>query len=214
MKVTRTEWSQNEIDQLIFFTKPYRESNAEINWDIVSEQMRRTRSQCKSYYQIVLKKQLNLEQRKNHMWAASEVMGLWTAMQTHNEDYSAVQKQFFPSFTLKQLRGQYMSMSKRHTQYMHDFTSILQNPSHIQQIPDKLFISECFVIKIGCRHEINEGVYDPKSGKLPDYQKEVNETAFKSFWRNINPLDLRVVYVIEQQRRRISESEIDAVKTI
>ncbi|CAL6062668.1 Myb-like_DNA-binding domain-containing protein [Hexamita inflata] len=216
MKITRTEWRQDEIDQLVQLTKSYRDNNIEVNWDVVSVQMQRTRSQCKSYYQIVLKKQFQFESRKNHMWTTDEIMGLWSVMQISNEDFELVQSthSYFSQFTLKQLRGQYMSIQKRCVQYMDDFTHVTADPSYIALIPDKLFIQECFVINVGSQHEVNDEFYDPNSGQLPNYKKQNNETAFKSFWRNFNPLDLRVVYVIEQKRRGISDDEINAVKTI
>ncbi|CAL6093895.1 Myb-like_DNA-binding domain-containing protein [Hexamita inflata] len=213
MKVTRTEWTQEQIDKLIEYTKQYRENSQEINWDIVSGQMQMSRSQCKSYYQIVLKKQLNLEQRKNHMWSKDEVMGLWAAMQNNNENLELVQKQYFPAFTMKQLRGQYASMAKRHVQYKSDFSSVKQNPQFVSQIEHKSFITECYVIKNACIRKIliDEGYQGLQNAKSIS---ESERKAFDQFWGNIDPEKLAPVFTAEQQRRKINEKEVDAVKTI
>ncbi|CAL6082043.1 Myb-like_DNA-binding domain-containing protein [Hexamita inflata] len=209
----RFEWTQEQIAKLIKFTEPYRESKTEVNWHIVAEQMQVTRSQCRNYYQIVLKKQLQLESRKNHMWSKDEIMSLWGAMQNNNENLDIVQKQHFPTFTKKQLRGQYSSIIKRRKRFLDDYTRILENPAFIQTIDYNTFVTECCMLKNSSIKKIliDEGYPGLENA---NFTSQYEKMAFDQFWENINPLDLQHIYQVEKQRRNISEKEIDAVKTI
>ncbi|CAL5991190.1 Myb-like_DNA-binding domain-containing protein [Hexamita inflata] len=213
MKVTRTEWTQEKIDKLIQVTKSYRESNKDVNWKIISEQMNMTCSQCRNYYQIVIKKQLQLESRKNHMWSKDEIMSLWGAMQNNNENLDTVQKQYFPTFTKKQLRGQYSSIIKRRKRFLDDYTSILANPAFIQTIDHNTFVTECCMIKNSCIKKIliDEGYPGLENAALTSQYEKM---AFDQFWGNINPLDLQHIFQVEKKRRNVLEKEVDAVKII
>ncbi|CAL5971960.1 Myb-like_DNA-binding domain-containing protein [Hexamita inflata] len=209
----RIEWTQEQITKLIQFTEPYREKKTEINWNIVAEQMQVTRSQCRNYYQIVLKKQLQLESRKNHMWSKDEIMSLWGAMQNNNENLDIVQKQHFPTFTKKQLRGQYSSIIKRRKRFLDDYTRVLANPAFIQTIDYNTFVTECCMLKNSCIKKILIE-YGYPGLENANFTSQYEKRAFDLFWGNINPVELSHIYQVERQRRNISEKEIDAVKTI
>ncbi|CAL6082047.1 Conserved_hypothetical protein [Hexamita inflata] len=213
MKVTRTEWTQEKIDRLIQLTKSYRENKKDVNWKIISEQMNMTSSQCRNYYQIVIKKLLKLKSRKNHMWSKNEIMSLWGAMQNNNENLDIVQKQHFPTFTKKQLRGQYSSIIKRRKRFLDDYTRILENPAFIQTIDYNTFVTECCMLKNSSIKKIliDEGYPGLENA---NFTSQYEKMAFDQFWGNINPLDLQHIYQVEKQRRNIGEKEIDAVKTI
>lgn len=71
--------------------------NRKIDWDSVGEQFPdRTRQQCKSFYQNVLKKELGVVQKQHHRWTMDDKTILWYTAMTYSKDFATIQKLYFP----------------------------------------------------------------------------------------------------------------------
>ncbi|CAL6060159.1 SANT/Myb_domain [Hexamita inflata] len=108
MKGVKQQWSLSEIRQLQKLIEQ-QSHNKCIDWTNVTKCMKtRTQSQCKSYYQNVLKPTLNMSIHKNHMWTKIELFSLWTYAVNFNQDFSFIKTltNMFDQFTPKQLYSQ------------------------------------------------------------------------------------------------------------
>ncbi|CAL6103982.1 SANT/Myb_domain [Hexamita inflata] len=109
MKSVKQQWSLAEIRKLQICTELQSKSKG-VDWALVAKQMKsRTQSQCKSYYQNVLKPTLNQSIRKNHMWTKVELFSLWTYAVNYNYDFTFIKTltNMFDQFTAKQLYSQW-----------------------------------------------------------------------------------------------------------
>ncbi|CAL6059148.1 Myb-like_DNA-binding domain-containing protein [Hexamita inflata] len=129
--MSKVPWTSEELAKLTQLTEKYRENKQNVNWDQVSKHIQsRTASQCKSYYANILKKQLNVEIRQNHMWNYIEILALWTYSVIYKQDFAMIHDRFMPKFTVKQLTSQYQQILRNQKQIIKTFNLLNTDPSH------------------------------------------------------------------------------------
>ncbi|CAL6005675.1 Myb-like_DNA-binding domain-containing protein [Hexamita inflata] len=219
MKITRKSWTNSEIEKLSNFVTLYKTMNKEMNWEDIGKQLNRTGSQCKSYYQNVLKEKLNYNNRKNHTWTRNEIMSLWIVLQNYNNDFKLVQQTHFPNLSLKQVQSQWVQVKRKYAQHADNFRRVQQDNAFIKLIPQKMFIAECFIIKVSIRRMelVEKKIIQMSTEQLQDngYIPDIMEIkGFNSLWGTMDPLDLVQIYDIEQISRGITEDQVENVKSI
>ncbi|CAL6035924.1 Myb-like_DNA-binding domain-containing protein [Hexamita inflata] len=196
MSKIKQQWAPEEIDKLIQLTQNNRDSKRDINWKLISSQMKnRTELQCKSYYQNILKKKLSTTMRKNHTWNRIELMMLFTQVYQHEGNFEVIQ-QNMPNFTIQQLKSQWIQMKSKLNQYIDDYKLVLQNQSYIQHIPTKLLIQEEYMIRVGLvrKYHILNNTVD-----------EIYVQQYKQFWKTLDPSQIFDIYHQEFIRRNIEK---------
>ncbi|CAL6001903.1 Myb-like_DNA-binding domain-containing protein [Hexamita inflata] len=219
MKITRQSWTNSEIEKLSNFVTLYKTMKKEMNWEDIGKQLNRTASQCKSYYQNILKEQLNYNDRKNHTWTRNEIMSLWIVLKNYDNDFKLAQANFFPNLSIKQLQSQWIQVQRRYAQHVENFRRVQQDNSYIKLIPKKQFIAECYIIKVSIRRMdlVEKKIIQMSTEQLQDngYVPDIMEIkGFNSLWGDMDPLDIELIYKIEQISRGITEDQVDLIKQL
>ncbi|CAL6040414.1 Myb-like_DNA-binding domain-containing protein [Hexamita inflata] len=208
--MSKKPWNKAEITQLTLLTEPYRTNNTNVNWVHVSQQIQsRTASQCQSYYANILKKQLNVEIRKNHRWNYIEILALWTCAVIYNQDFTLIRKNFMPRFSSKQLSSQYLQILKKQKQIYKVFKEIIQNPQLIQLLSDNDFKLHLQILLIASkRQRILDAISSYRQIKEESkYDADISEkAAIKAFFLDLDFEILLLIYKTENKRRKMDEN--------
>ncbi|CAL6007929.1 SANT/Myb_domain [Hexamita inflata] len=211
MKGVKQQWSLSEIRQLQNLTEQ-QINNRGIDWSFVSKQMKtRTESQCKSYYQNVLKPTLNMSMRKNHMWTKIELFSLWTYAVNFNQDFSFIKTltNMFDQFTPKQLYSQWNQLVIKQ-KYIHEKCEQIMNDKQlISQLSDKDLKTIQFLLKCANKrwNLIQQKFFEHSSEELEENGHTVDITEIKAievFFCDVD-IKLLVVFTEEINDRKLQE---------
>ncbi|CAL6074973.1 Myb-like_DNA-binding domain-containing protein [Hexamita inflata] len=207
----RIAWTQSEIQQLIQLTENNRVANKQIKWNLVAEQIpTRSASQCKSYYANVLKKNMDVEIRQNHMWNRVEILALWVFCVIHNKDFNLIQQNFMSKFTVKQISSQYVQIARKQQQMYSLFKKILNDPNQVQTISEADFKMQWWILRMVIRRMkmINVRILQRVNDEIPEtkYSLDLAELpAMTAFFLDIDPHDLISTYQAEEIRRGLDK---------
>ncbi|CAL6093863.1 Myb-like_DNA-binding domain-containing protein [Hexamita inflata] len=211
--MSKQQWSENEVNQLISLTAINRTRKTQINWEQIAKQMgNRTLSQCKSYYANIVKKTLDVDIRSNHMWTRVEIITLWTLCIKWDCNFVAVQE-VMSNFTTKQLQSQWLQIKRKAAAIQESYHNVLRNPVYIRLVPTKQFLVEQYLVQVGCVRKllINVKLLGIGQGDAPDYGHPVDVAeikAFQAFFGDVDPDQLTQIYYQEQIRRGLSDQDL------
>ncbi|CAL6093893.1 Myb-like_DNA-binding domain-containing protein [Hexamita inflata] len=204
-------WTQEEIQKLTELTLKYRQNNEQINWESVVKQMvTRSEAQCKSYYSNILKKQLNIQTRKNHTWNKTEILSLWTLAINYNADFNQIINNFevFRSFTIKQLQSQWNQLQTRQKLFIERMKSYLTKEDQIQLLSNKQLLTDHFYLRIGSQRKPVIQKLLEKSGDIVNdngYEPDMSEIrGYEAFFGDFDPDSLLEYYNNELSRRKLT----------
>ena len=108
----RKQWSDEER-QLLVQVADQNTVAGKINWDKVAEQFQnRTRQQCKSYYQNIIKSDLQMQTRRNHVWCLPEVFRLMACVDIYGKKWEQIAQEHFEGYNSAQLETKYINHVK------------------------------------------------------------------------------------------------------
>ncbi|CAL6025209.1 Conserved_hypothetical protein [Hexamita inflata] len=207
----KVAWTVQEIEQLQKITELNRTTNKKIKWDLVALYVQtRTASQCRSYYANVLKKTLDTQMRQNHNWNRCEIMALWTFCIAFDKDFSFVQKNYMPKFTVKQISSQFAQVQKKQQIMVQVFRSVLADGDYIQSLADSDFKMQLWILRAANRRltMIDVKLLGKSNEDVPETQYQVDYTEIRAldvFFEDVDIRSALQVYEAEEARRGITE---------
>ncbi|CAL6027386.1 Conserved_hypothetical protein [Hexamita inflata] len=113
MQRQQKNWSIIEKQKLNAEAEKFRQNNR-INWTLVAEQMHdRTPTQCRLQY-----RNNNQDREKvNHIWSKDITYELMSLTCVYGKKWTFLQQNYFPNFTVEQLRLKLAQQEQRRTQY-------------------------------------------------------------------------------------------------
>ncbi|CAL6100036.1 Myb-like_DNA-binding domain-containing protein [Hexamita inflata] len=207
--MSKVPWNSEELAKLTQLTEKYRENKQNVNWDQVAAQIHsRTASQCKSYYANILKKQLNVQIRQNHMWNYIEILALWTYSVIYKQDFAMIHAHFMPKFTVKQLTSQYQQILRNQKQIIKTFSLLNVDPSHIEQLSNNDFKLHLKLLLVSSKRQklIDTRILNRQDEKNDKYPIDFSEiAALKAFFGDLDVEKLLQIYKTENGRRKLEE---------
>ncbi|CAL6060225.1 SANT/Myb_domain [Hexamita inflata] len=210
MRCVKQQWSLSEIRQLQKLTAQ-QSNNKGIDWAFVSQEIQtRTQSQCKSYYQNVLKPTLNMSIRKNHMWTKIELFSLWTYAVNFNQDFSFIKTltNMFDQFTPKQLYSQWNQLVIKQ-KYIHEkCEQIMNDNKNITEINDKDLKTIQFLLKCANKRWklIRQKFFEHSSEELEENGHTVDITEIKAIEMFFCNVDIKLL--LEVFTEEINDREL------
>ncbi|CAL6093911.1 SANT/Myb_domain [Hexamita inflata] len=212
MKSVKQQWSLAEIRKLQICTELQSKSKG-VDWALVAKQMKsRTQSQCKSYYQNVLKPTLNQNMRKNHMWTKVELFSLWTYAVNYNYDFTFIKTltNMFDQFTAKQLYSQWNQLLIKQKLVLAKCKHVEADNSGVIVINNRdlktcQFLLRCASVRWNL---IKQKFFNCSTEMLEDngYTVDITEIkAIESFFQNIDIQQLLTVFTEEIVLRKLQE---------
>ncbi|CAL6053851.1 Myb-like_DNA-binding domain-containing protein [Hexamita inflata] len=210
----RQSWTRLEIKQLTQVVLESKQNCSKLNWELIAKQMNRTASQCKSYYQNMLKKQLNMDKRQNHTWTQNEIMMLWIVMKNYENDYKLAQRDYFSNFSIKIIQSKWVQTRRKYLQHINNFKEVYQNPVFIKQISKRDLIQECYIINVSIKRMdlVKKKIIQRSTEQLADYGycPDIMEIkGYESIWGDIDPNQISIIYQNEQLLRGIQNYQIE-----
>ncbi|CAL5985214.1 Myb-like_DNA-binding domain-containing protein [Hexamita inflata] len=196
-------WIESEVQKLREATSSLTAQKGQINWNAVSQHIS-TRSpvQCKSYYANVLKKTLDVEINRHHMWTRKEVVTLWTYYCVYGNDYCTIQK-LMASFTVKQISSQLVQILTKSKVIQSDFNKISSNRQQVEQLGKKEFLLQLSILQTAEQLTRRK----PSLDKAHSCAVQMGLKAVSTFFGDIQLARLHNVYAAELERRAYEDYE-------